>query len=118
MHGVTTAPSMAAQPKGKVWHNQSVDEVLAELASTGDGLSSQEAAQRLAINGPNELKESKAISPLQIFLGQFKSLIIWILVAAGVISGLLGEVVDCVAILAIIVLNSIIGFYQVPSWKR
>ena len=109
---MTTAPAIATQPKGKAWHSQSAEEVLAQLASTADGLSSQEAAQRLAINGPNELKEGKRISPLQIFLGQFKSLIIWILIAAGVISGLLGEVVDAIAILAIVVLNAVIGFYQ------
>src|SRR6185503_17852150 len=70
------------------------------------------AAQRLAADGPNELKEGKHISPLQIFLGQFKSLIIWILIAAGVISGVLGEAVDAIAILAIVVLNAVIGFYQ------
>ena len=109
---MSTAPVSAAPPKGKAWHTQSVEEVLAQVASTADGLSSQEAAQRLATNGPNELKEGKPISPLQIFLDQFKSLIIWILIVAGVISGLLGEVVDCIAILAILVLNAVIGFYQ------
>ena len=109
---MTPAPAIAEQPKGKAWHSQSAEEVLAQLASTADGLSSQEAAQRLAADGPNELKEGKRISPLQIFLGQFKSLIIWILIAAGVISGLLGEVVDAIAILAIVVLNAVIGFYQ------
>jgi magnesium-transporting ATPase (P-type) len=56
--------------------------------------------------------EGKRISPWQIFLGQFKSLIIWILIAPGVISGVLGEVVDAIAILAIVVLNAAIGFYQ------
>jgi Ca2+-transporting ATPase len=61
--------------------------VLAQLASSAEGLSAQEAAQRLATEGPNELKEGNRISPLQVFLGQFKSLIIWILIAAGVISG-------------------------------
>jgi len=70
-------PTIAAQPKGKAWHSHSAEEVLAQLASTADGLSAQEAAQRLASNGPNELKEGQPISPLQIFLGQFKSLIIW-----------------------------------------
>ena len=58
------------------------------------------------------MKEGRRISPFQIFLGQFKSLIIWILIAAGVISGVLGEVVDAIAILAIVVLNAVIGFYQ------
>ena len=105
-------PNIAAQPKGKAWHSQSAQEVLAQLASTAAGLSSQEAAQRLAANGPNELKEGKPVSPLQIFLGQFKSLLIWILIAAGVISGVLGEVVDAIAILAIVILNAAIGFYQ------
>ena len=105
-------PTIAAQPKCKAWHSQSVEEVLAQLATTADGLSSQEAARRLAINGPNELKEGTRVSPLQILVGQFKSVIIWVLIAAGVISGLLGEVVDCIAILAIVVLNAVIGFYQ------
>ena len=86
--------------------------MLAHLGSSATGLSAKEAAQRLAADGPNELKEGKRISPLQIFLGQFKSLIIWILIAAGVISGVLGEVVDAIAILAIVVLNAVIGFYQ------
>jgi Ca2+-transporting ATPase len=77
-----------------------------------------EAAQRLAADGPNELKEGKRISPLQIFLRQFKSLIIWILIAAGVISGVLGERVDAIAILAIVVLNAVIGFYQEFSAEK
>jgi Ca2+-transporting ATPase len=109
---MTPAPPSAEQPKGEAWHNRSAEEVLAHLGSSATGLSAQEAAQRLAADGPNELKEGKPISPLQIFLGQFKSLIIWILIAAGVISGVLGEVVDAIAILAIVVLNAVIGFYQ------
>ncbi len=96
----------------EAWHNRSAEEVLAHLGTSAIGLSAQEAAQRLAANGPNELKEGKRISPLQIFLGQFKSLIIWILIAAGVVSGVLGEVVDAIAILAIVILNAVIGFYQ------
>ena len=109
---MTTAPAIAEHPKGEAWHSRSAEEVLAHLGSSATGLSAQEAAQRLAADGPNELKEGKRISPLQIFLGQFKSLIIWILIAAGVISGVLGEVVDAIAILAIVVLNAVIGFYQ------
>ena len=93
------------------WHLRSAEEVLAGLGSAATGLSTQEAGQRLAADGPNELKEGKRTNPLQIILGQFKSLIIWILIAAGIISGALGEVVDAIAILAIVVLNAIIGFY-------
>ena len=100
------------ESKGEVWHRQSTEEVLARLASSSDGLSSREAALRLAANGPNALTERKRIGPLQIFCDQFKSLIIWILIAAGAISGLLGELVDAAAIFAIVVLNAIIGFVQ------
>lgn len=111
---VLTPPpaSSAAESKAKAWHHQSAQAVLAELASTANGLSSREAAQRLATDGPNEFKEGKRISPFQIFVGQFKSLIIWILIVAGILSGVLGERVDALAILAIVVLNALIGFYQ------
>jgi len=112
------APTGVAQPQSKIWHSLSAEEVLSQFGSTSNGLSASEAAQRLAANGPNELKEGKRISPLQIFLGQFKSLIIWILIAAGVISGVLGEVVDAIAILAIVVLNAVIGFYQEFSAEK
>ena len=109
---MTTAPAIAGTDTGEAWHSQSAEEVLAQLGSATTGLSTAEAAQRLAADGPNELKEGKRISPWQIFFGQFKSLIIWILIVAGVISGVLGEVVDAIAILAIVVLNAVIGFYQ------
>lgn len=115
---MTVTPIIAEPPKGKAWHNLSAEEVLAQLHSAAAGLSAPEAAQRLVANGPNELKEGKRISPLQIFLGQFKSLIIWILIVAGVISGVLGEVVDAIAILAIVVLNAVIGFYQEFSAEK
>lgn len=109
---MTQPPSIPERLKGEAWHNWSAEEVLAHLGSSATGLSAQKAAQRLAADGPNELKEDKRISPLQIFLGQFKSLIVWILIVAGVISGMLGEVVDASAILTIVVLNAVIGFYQ------
>jgi Ca2+-transporting ATPase len=107
---MTPTLSIPEQQKGIAWHNRTPEQALTHLGSAATGLSAAEAARRLAAQGPNELKESKRISPWQIFFGQFKSLIVWILIAAGVISGLLGEVVDCTAILAIVVLNAAIGF--------
>ncbi len=99
---------------GKIvsWHNQPADQVLEALGSTPNGLSAREAAERLARDGPNELQEVQRITPLQILLGQFKSLIIWVLIAAGVAAGVLGDAVDAIAILAIVILNALIGFYQ------
>ena len=109
---MTEPRAAAVVPVREDWHTRSPEDVLAQLGSSVSGLSATDAAQRLATNGPNELKESTGVSPLQMFLGQFKSLIVWILIAAGGISAVLGEVVDAVAILAIVVLNAVIGFYQ------
>ena len=86
--------------------------MLADLGSAATGLSAPEAAKRLAADGPNELEEGKHISPLQIFFGQFKSLIVWMLIAAGALSAVLGQGLDAITILAIVVLNAAIGFYQ------
>src|SRR6185369_5892613 len=95
-------PRNESEKKPSSWYSQPVEQVLAAFGSAPNGLSAQEAAWRLAANGPNELKEAKAVSPLQILLRQFKSLIIWILIGAGIVSGLRGERVDCIAILAIV----------------
>jgi len=92
--------------------------VLAELHSAATGLSGQEAAKRLAADGPNELQEGERISRWKIFLSQFKSLLIWVLIAAGIISGVMGQAVDAIAILAIVVLNAFIGFYQESKAER
>lgn len=100
------------------WHNRPASEVLIELGSSPGGLSTVEAAERLRRDGPNELTESQRISWFWIFLGQFKSLIVWILIAAGVLSGALGDFVDATAILAIVVLNAVIGFYQELQAER
>lgn len=109
--GVKALPPVAT-PNDTTWHSLSAQEVLAHLDSSASGLTAQQAAQRLAADGPNELAEGKRTSWLKIFLGQFKSIIIWILIAAGIIAGVLGEVVDAVAIIAIVTLNAVIGFYQ------
>jgi P-type Ca2+ transporter type 2C len=100
------------------WHNLSANQVLAEVKSTAVGLTAAVAAQRLTANGPNELKAAKRISALHILAGQFKGLIVWILIAAGTVSLALNEVGDAVAIFAIVLLNAIIGFYQELSAEK
>lgn len=62
---------------------------MTQLGSSATGLSTQEAAQRLAADGANEIKEGKRISPVQIFLWQFKSIRIWILIVGGAIGKLM-----------------------------
>lgn len=76
------------------------------------GLSSDQAADLLRQYGHNELQEARGRSPLKVFLDQFKSFLIWVLIAAAIISGFLGEWVDALAIIAIVILNAILGFGQ------
>ena len=80
--------------------------------SPSHGLSDADAAERLARLGRNQLTEKKGRSPLGQFLDQFKNFIIWVLIGAAVVSGFLGEWVDALAIIAIVILNSIMGFVQ------
>ncbi|MEO8179766.1 MAG: cation-translocating P-type ATPase [Deltaproteobacteria bacterium] len=76
------------------------------------GLSTVEAKERLATQGPNELARAEATSPWLLLLEQFKSPVIWLLLGACVVSAALGEMVDASAIGTIVVLNSLVGFFQ------
>lgn len=88
-------------------------EVEKQLGSdAAKGLTSQEARSRLEKYGPNKLKERKKVSPLVIFANQFKNFLIALLVVATVISAAIGHVVDAIVILAIVVMNAILGFVQ------
>ncbi len=94
-------------------YNLAIEEIPLALESNLDsGLSSTEANNRLTKFGPNQLKEKKPVSPLKIFLSQFQDLIIWILIGAALVSGFLKEWVDALAIIAIVILNAILGFIQ------
>jgi len=94
------------------WHSLGIEAVLASLKSIPEGLSSGEAARRLAQFGPNELIREKGISPLRIFLSQFTNVLIIILLAAVVISFAIGERVDALMILLIVLFAGILGFVQ------
>jgi Ca2+-transporting ATPase len=95
------------------WWHLGVDEIARSLGTDGKtGLTTADAAERLRTRGPNELQEKKGRGPLAFFLDQFKSLMIWVLIAAALISGFLKEWVDAVAILAIVLMNAILGLVQ------
>jgi Ca2+-transporting ATPase len=97
----------------KQWWNLEVEEVIKNLGSNSvSGLTSDEASVRLQKHGPNQLKEAKKYSALGIFLGQFNDFIIWVLIGAAVVSGFLKEWIDAIAIIAIVILNAILGFIQ------
>jgi magnesium-transporting ATPase (P-type) len=76
------------------------------------GLSEQEAERRRAIHGPNRLPEAASRGPLARLLAQFNSLLIWVLLAAAVLAAFIGHQIDALVILAVVVVNAIIGFIQ------
>jgi Ca2+-transporting ATPase len=97
----------------KHWWHLSVAEATRLLGTDArSGLSRTEAAARLRETGPNELQEKKGRGPLAIFFEQFEDLIIWVLIVAAVVSGFLSEWVDALAILAIVLINAVLGLIQ------
>ncbi|TNF52070.1 calcium-translocating P-type ATPase, PMCA-type, partial [bacterium] len=94
------------------FHLKSPEEVIRYLKSSLHGLSSEEALIRLHQYGLNELKEIKKRTLFMMFLDQFKDFMIMVLIAAAVISGIIGELVDTLAIVVIVILNALIGFIQ------
>lgn len=76
------------------------------------GLTSQEAQKRLLKYGPNVLEEGRRVSPIQIFLNQFQDFMVMVLLAATLISALMGELADALTITVIVILNAILGFVQ------
>ncbi|MBF2005294.1 MAG: cation-translocating P-type ATPase [Chlorogloeopsis fritschii C42_A2020_084] len=110
-----------------VWHNLEVDKSIELLSSNADtGLSPQEVQQRLQKYGPNELEETGGRSAWEILVDQFKNIMLLMLIAVAIVSGVLdllawqagelkpGEVPfkDTIAILAIVILNGILGYVQ------
>jgi Ca2+-transporting ATPase len=82
------------------------------------GLTDREARTRLTAHGPNELPQAPSPSPLSLLFRQFSSLIIWVLIGAAVVSGLLGEWIDTAAILTIVLLNAVLGVVQEYKAER
>lgn len=94
------------------WHDRSHTQVLADLHSTTDGLSEEDALKRLSTYGPNRLPEIKKRSMFVRFLLQFHNILIYVLMGSAVITALLDHLVDTLVILAVVIANAIIGFIQ------
>jgi P-type Ca2+ transporter type 2C len=100
----------------EVWHTLPTDEVASRVRTEPErGLSRAEAVRRLEAHGPNVLVETRGRSALAILVGQFKSLIVALLFAATAVALALGDSIEAVAILVVIVLNALIGF--LTEWK-
>jgi magnesium-transporting ATPase (P-type) len=94
------------------WHALPTDACLEKLATSAHGLGGDEAARRLAEHGPNRLPPPARRSVLLRFLLQFHNLLIYVLLAAGVVTALLGHWIDSGVIFGVVVINAIVGFIQ------
>jgi Ca2+-transporting ATPase len=94
------------------WHTKTIPEILEALLSHEHGLTKEEAAKRLQEYGLNKFPEGKVDGLLLIFLRQFQSPLIYILLAAAAIVLSMGEVVDAVVIMVVLVFNAIVGTIQ------
>lgn len=94
------------------WHQMDPGEALEALRTSNQGLSSGSASALLQQFGPNQLEEKQKKTVIMMFLDQFKDFMILVLIAAAIISGIIGELSDTIAIVVIVVLNAVIGFVQ------
>jgi potassium/sodium efflux P-type ATPase len=94
------------------WYQLDEKEVFRNLQTSEQGLSLAEASQRLHKYGPNTLPEEEGVSRLKMVLHQFTSPLIYILLAAAVVTATLGDYIDTGVIVSILILNAIIGFIQ------
>ena len=96
----------------KNWHAMPREEVEREVAVSSQGLSAEEAKERLEKYGPNELTHEGKRSVWSMFFAQFKDFMVAILIIAAVVSGALGETVDAIIILVLVLLNAVLGTVQ------
>lgn len=109
-------PLLTDPPDTRPWHQREAHELATEHdVNPEHGLPPTEVERRMTIHGPNELPSRAQRGPLAILAAQFTDFMVLVLLAAAVVSGLLGDLIDTVAILVIVVLNAVIGFLQ--SWR-
>jgi Ca2+-transporting ATPase len=94
------------------WYQREIDQVFADLNTSEHGLADSEVRERLHKFGPNKLAEEEKISKLKILLHQFKSPLIYILLIAAVVTAFLQEYKDTGVIVAVLLLNALIGYIQ------
>jgi calcium-translocating P-type ATPase len=115
MSAAERTPERAALP---AFHALGAEHVLAMLASTSDGLTAAEARARLAQHGRNELPPPPKRSPWLRFALQFHNLLIYVLMASGAVTLVLGHFVDTAVIFGVVIVNALIGFIQEGKAER
>jgi magnesium-transporting ATPase (P-type) len=102
----------------ETWHAQAATEVLQHLAASETGLSSREARERLARHGPNRLAAAERPGWLRRFAAQFHNLLIYVLLAAGLTTLWLDDLIDAAVIFGVVLINAVIGFVQEGKAER
>ncbi|MBI4894474.1 MAG: HAD-IC family P-type ATPase [Candidatus Aenigmarchaeota archaeon] len=100
------------------WYNTDFGLLMSSLKTSPHGLSKEEAAARLKKNGPNRLVRKPKKSPARMFIEQFRSVLVIVLIIAAIVSLVLGEASDAAAIGIIVVLNAALGFHQEYKAER
>lgn len=95
-----------------MFYKKSIDEILSQLNSSLNGLSSDKAHDILLEHGYNELKEKEKTPTWKLFLETFKDPLVIILLIAALVQAFLGEAVECGIIFAVLILNSILSVVQ------
>lgn len=103
---------MNAKHQLQNWHAYSVEKVFTSLETSQNGISNEEVQQRLVVYGENRLPEPKNRSLLMKFLYQFHNVLIYVLIAAGIVTAVLGHWVDASIIICVVFINAVIGFVQ------
>ncbi len=106
------------QATPEAWHAMASEEVFDRLGSSPDGLSTIQAEERLAQYGPNRLRPPSARGPLARLLQQFHNVLIYVLLGAALVTAALGHWIDTGVILAVVVINALIGFIQEGKAER
>ena len=107
-----TSPPESPDALAVAWHALPQDAICTQLKTGTEGLSAAEAAQRLRQHGPNLLPEAVSRSVWKRLLTQFNNALILFLLASAVIAGMLGHAVDAAVIVAVVLVNAIVGFVQ------
>ena len=98
--------------KDEAWHALSPEDVLRHLEVQGDGLTDEQAARRLSQYGPNQLQEAPRPTFWHMLWDQLNNFVVILLIVASIVSALLGDYVEAAAIMAIVVLNAVLGIVQ------
>jgi magnesium-transporting ATPase (P-type) len=99
-------------PASSRWHAESAEKVFDTFETHSNGLSKEEAGNRLDRYGPNQLPDTQIHGPLVRFFYQFHNILIYVLIAASAITAMLGHWIDASVILCVVIINAVIGFVQ------